>query len=52
MVTGRFLNPTSRNEQDFAQNIRRVIESDSGAKKWNLGIDCLNSLQKFSINFQ
>ena len=46
VVTGRVLNPTcgdSRNEQDFAQNIRKVIESDPDAKKWNLIMDCLNT---------
>ena len=52
VVTGRVLNPTcgdSRNEQDFAQNIRKVIESDPDAKKWNLIMDCLNTHQSESL---
>lgn len=34
VVTGRVIDPTcadSRNEQDFAQNVRKVIESDPNA---------------------
>ena len=52
VVTGRVLNPTcgnSRTEQDFAQNIRKVIESDPDAKKWNLIMDCLNTHQSESL---
>ena len=52
VVTGRVLSPTcgnSRNEQDFAQNIREVIESDPDAKKWNLIMDCLNTHQSESL---
>lgn len=52
VVTGRVLSPTcgdSRNEQDFAQNIRKVIESDPDAKKWNLIMDCLNTHQSESL---
>ena len=52
VVTGRVLNPTcgdSRNEQDFAQNIRKVIESNPDAKKWNLIMDCLNTHQSESL---
>ena len=52
VVTGSVLNPTcgdSRNEQDFAQNIRKVIESDPDAKKWNLIMDCLNTHQSESL---
>lgn len=52
VVTGRILNPhcgDSRNEQDFAHNIRQVIESDPDAKKWNLIMDCLNTHQSESL---
>jgi len=52
VVTGRILNPRcgdSRNEQDFAHNIRQVIESDPDAKKWNLIMDCLNTHQSESL---
>ncbi len=52
VVTGRVLSPTcgdSRNEEDFAQNIRQVIESDPDAKKWNLIMDCLNTHQSESL---
>ncbi|MEH2364672.1 transposase [Nostoc sp.] len=52
VVTGCVLNPTcgdSRNEQDFAQNIRTLIESDPDAKKWNLIMDCLNTHQSETL---
>lgn len=52
VVTGRVIEPTcgdSRNEQDFAQNIRKVIESDPNAKKWDLIMDCLNTHQSESL---
>lgn len=48
VVTGQVIYPNcgdSRNEQDFAQNIRQLIESDPDAKKWNLIMDCLNTHQ-------
>jgi putative transposase len=52
VVTGRVIDPTcadSRNEQDFAQNVRKVIESDPLAKKWDLIMDCLNTHQSESL---
>lgn len=52
VATGRVIDPTcgdSRNEQDFAQNVRKVIESDPNAKKWHLIMDCLNTHQSESL---
>ncbi len=52
VVTGQIIHPTcgdTRTEQDFAQNIRKIIESDSDAKKWNLIMDCLNTHQSESL---
>lgn len=52
VVTGQVIHPTcgdSRNEQDFAQNIRKLIESDPDAKKWNLIMDCLNTHQSETL---
>ena len=52
VVTGKVIHPTcgdSRNEQDFAQNIRQLIESDPDAKKWNLIMDCLNTHQSETL---
>jgi transposase len=52
VVTGKVIQPTcgdSRNEQDFAQNIRQLIESDPDAKKWNLIMDCLNTHQSETL---
>jgi putative transposase len=39
----------TRTEQDFAQNIRKIIESDPDAKKWHLIMDCLNTHQSESL---
>jgi putative transposase len=39
----------TRTEQDFAQNIRKIIESDPDAKKWHLIMDCLNTHQSASL---
>lgn len=52
VVTGQVIHPTcgdSRNEQDFAQNIRELIEGDPDAKKWNLIMDCLNTHQSETL---
>ena len=52
VVTGQIIHPTcgdSRTEQDFAQNIRKVLESDPDAKKWDLIMDCLNTHQSESL---
>ena len=52
VVTGHVINPTcgdSRNEQDFAQNIRKLIESDPNTRKWNLIMDCLNTHQSETL---
>jgi putative transposase len=52
VVTGKVIHPTcgdSRNEQDLAQNIRQLIESDPDAKKWNLIMDCLNTHQSETL---
>ena len=52
VVTGQIMHPTcgdTRTEQDFAQNIRKIIESDPDAKKWHLIMDCLNTHQSESL---
>ncbi len=52
MVTGQVIHPIcgdSRTEQDFAQNIRQLLESDPNANKWNLIMDCLNTHQSESL---
>ncbi len=52
MVTGQVIHPTcgdSRTEQDFTQNIRKLLESDPNANKWNLIMDCLNTHQSESL---
>ena len=52
VVTGQVIHPTcgdSRTEQDFALNIRKLIESDPAAHKWNLIMDCLNTHQSESL---
>jgi putative transposase len=52
VVTGQIIYPTcgdSRTEQDFTQNIRRIVESEPDAKKWNLIMDCLNTHQSESL---
>lgn len=52
VVTGQIIHPTcadTRTEDDFAQHIRKTIESDPNAKKWNLIVDCLNTHQSASL---
>ncbi|MGB3757288.1 MAG: transposase [Rivularia sp. (in: cyanobacteria)] len=52
VVTGQVIYPNcgdSRNEQDFAQNIRQLVESDPDVKKWNLIMDCLNTHQSETL---
>lgn len=52
VVTGQVIHATcgeTRNEQDFGQNIRQLIESDPDAKKWNLIMDCLNTHQSETL---
>ncbi|MBD2603008.1 IS630 family transposase [Scytonema hofmannii FACHB-248] len=52
VVTGQIINPTcgdTRTEEDFAQNIRKIVESDPDAKKWHLIMDCLNTHQSESL---
>ncbi len=52
VVTGQIIHPTcgdTRTEQDLAQNIRKIIESDPDAQKWNLIMDCLNTHQSESL---
>ncbi len=52
VVRGQVIHPTcgdSRTEQDFAQNIRKLLESDPDANKWNLIMDCLNTHQSESL---
>ena len=52
VVTGQVIHPIcgdSRTEQDFAQNIRQLLESDPDANKWNLIMDCLNTHQSESL---
>lgn len=46
VATGQIIEPTcgdSRTEVDFLLNIRRILESDTNAKKWHLIMDCLNT---------
>ncbi len=52
VATGRIIEATcgdTRTEFDFAQHIRRTIESDPNAGKWNLIMDCLNTHQSESL---
>jgi transposase len=52
IATGRIVEPScsnTRNESDFVQHIRRVIESDPTAIKWHLIMDCLNTHQSESL---
>jgi len=52
IVTGQIIHPTcqdTRTEQDFAQNIRKLIESCPEAQKWHLIMDCLNTHQSESL---
>lgn len=52
VVTGQIIHPTcgdTRTEEDFAQNIRKMVESDPDAKKWHLIMDCLNTHQSESL---
>ena len=52
VATGRIIEATcgdTRTEFDFAQHIRRTIESDQNAGKWNLIMDCLNTHQSESL---
>lgn len=52
IVTGQIILPTcqdTRTEQDFAQNIRKLIESRPEAQKWHLIMDCLNTHQSESL---
>ncbi len=52
VVTGQVVHPTcgdTRTEDDFAQHIRKTIESDKDAKKWNFILDCLNTHQSESL---
>lgn len=52
VVTGQIIHPTcgdTRTEQDFAQNMRKMIESEPDAQKWHLIMDCLNTHQSESL---
>ncbi|MBD2357451.1 transposase [Tolypothrix sp. FACHB-123] len=52
VATGKIVAPTcgdSRTEVDFALHIRRTIEADPDAKKWDLIMDCLNTHQSESL---
>jgi len=52
VVTGQIIRPTcgdTRTEDDFAKHIRKTIESDPDAKKWNFIMDCLNTHQSESL---
>lgn len=52
VATGQIIHPTcgdTRTEEDFAQNIRKMLESDPDVKKWNLIMDCLNTHQSESL---
>ncbi len=39
----------TRTEVDFALHVRRTIETEPDAKKWNLIMDCLNTHQSESL---
>ncbi len=48
----RIIEPTcedTRTEEDEVLHIRRIIESEPDAKKWNLIMDCLNTHQSESL---
>lgn len=48
VVTGRVENPTigaTRNEEDFVQHIKSLLDSDPSAKQWRLIVDNLNTHQ-------
>jgi putative transposase len=52
VATGKIVEPScgdSRTESDFVLNIIKVIESDPGATKWHLIMDCLNTHQSESL---
>ncbi|MDB9452039.1 transposase [Dolichospermum circinale] len=52
VATGKIIEPTcgdTRTKFDFSQHIRRTIESDPNAQKWNLIMDCLNTHQSESL---
>jgi DDE superfamily endonuclease len=52
VATGQMIEPTcgdTRTEVDFALHIRRTIETDPDAPKWNLIMDCLNTHQSESL---
>jgi putative transposase len=52
VVTGQVVHPTcgdSRTEEDFVIHIRKTIETDPQATKWNLIMDCLNTHQSESL---
>lgn len=52
VVTGQIICPTcgdTRTEDDFAKHIRKTIESDHDANKWNFIMDCLNTHQSESL---
>ncbi len=52
VATGQIVEPScgdTRTEVDFALHIRRTIETDPDAKKWNLIMDCLNTHQSESL---
>ena len=52
VATGQIVEPTcsdTRTEVDFALHIRRTIETDPDAKKWDLIMDCLNTHQSESL---
>jgi len=52
VATGKIVEPTcsdTRTEVDFALHIRRTIETDPDAKKWDLIMDCLNTHQSESL---
>lgn len=52
VVSGKVLCPAvgdTRTETDYANHIRRVIDSDPDASKWHLICDCLNTHQSESL---
>jgi hypothetical protein len=52
VATGEIIHPTcgdTRTEEDFAQNIRKMLESHPDVKKWNFIMDCLNTHQSESL---
>jgi putative transposase len=52
VVSGGVVHPTvgdTRTETDYALHVQQTIETDPGASKWHLIMDCLNTHQSESL---